>query len=289
MNGVEQNMDGQMQNPELDLTVIIPVRNAEQMIEACLDAITRSNPREIIVVDGMSTDRTLEIARRYPVTILSDDGKGVAAARSVGAQAATSRWVALMDVDIVLPDRALADLFTEFRDGEYTALQAGLHSVSGNGYWGRALVNHHRFGRSKNWPGVMATIFERDALLRYGFDHRFLSGEDIELRWRLKRSGAKVGVSRRTVVDHRFDDTFDFARGQWLADGRGLGRMVQKYGWRAGMLIGLPLAASARGSALSLVKKQPNWLPYYACYLVYNYVGMFATFSRSMLPNRSQS
>jgi len=289
VNGVEQNMDGQMQNPELDLTVIIPVRNAEQMIEACLDAITRSNPREIIVVDGMSTDRTLEIARRYPVTILSDDGKGVAAARSVGAQAATSRWVALMDVDIVLPDRALADLFTEFRDGEYTALQAGLHSVSGNGYWGRALVNHHRFGRSKNWPGVMATIFERDALLRYGFDHRFLSGEDIELRWRLKRSGAKVGVSRRTVVDHRFDDTFDFARGQWLADGRGLGRMVQKYGWRAGMLIGLPLAASARGSALSLVKKQPNWLPYYACYLVYNYVGMFATFSRSMLPNRSQS
>jgi glycosyltransferase involved in cell wall biosynthesis len=234
----------------------------------------------------MSTDKTLEIARRYPVTILSDEGMGVAAARSIGARAAESRWVALMDVDIVLPDDALADLFAEFRDGEYTALQAGLRSVSGSGYWGRALVNHHRFGRSKNWPGVMATIFERDALLRHGFDQRFLSGEDIELRWRLKRSGAKLGVSRRTVVDHRFDDSFDFAKGQWLADGRGLGRMVQKYGWRAAMLLGLPLAASVRGSILSLLRRQPNWLPYYACYLVFNYIGMFGTFGRSLLPNR---
>src|SRR5215204_5421982 len=132
----------------LELSVIIPVRNAEGMIAECLASIMRAAPREIIVVDGLSTDRTVEIVQRYPVRILSDDGKGVAAARALGVEAATSRWVALIDADIVLPDGSLQQLFAEYREGGYTALQFGLQSTSGPGYWGRALVDHHRHGRS---------------------------------------------------------------------------------------------------------------------------------------------
>jgi glycosyltransferase involved in cell wall biosynthesis len=258
----------------LDLSVVVPVRNAEHLIDECLASIVRSEPREIIVVDGMSTDRTLEIARRYPVRVLSDEGRGVAAARLLGAKAASSGWVALIDADVVLPDGALAQLFDEYLEGRYTALQAGLRSVSGPGYWGRALVNHHRSGRSKDWFGVVATIFERSSLIEHGFDQKFLSGEDIELRWRLERAGARLGVSRRTVVMHRFEDTFAFAKGQWLADGAGLGRMVQKYGLRAGLLLALPLAGAVRGIGLSLVRGQPNWIPYYLSYVVFNYTSM---------------
>jgi glycosyltransferase involved in cell wall biosynthesis len=262
----------------LNLTVIVPVRNAEGMIHGCLDTIIRAEPCEIIIVDGKSTDRTLEIARNYPVRILSDDGLGVAAARMIGARAASTSRVALIDVDIVLPDGALAALLEEFTQGQYAALQAGLNSVSGEGYWGRALVDHHRLGRSKNWPGVMATIFDRETLLRYGFDEHFLSGEDIELRWRLRRGGERLGVSRRTIVTHRYDDTFEFALGQWIADGHGLGRMICKFGWSAAPLLALPLAGSLRGTLLSLARLQPQWLPYYACYLLFNYIAIFSEF-----------
>jgi glycosyltransferase involved in cell wall biosynthesis len=258
----------------LDLSIVVPVRNAEDTIEECLDSIVHAEPREIIVVDGLSTDKTMGIARRYPVRILSDEGRGLPAARMLGARAATSRWVALIDADVVLPDGALAALLEEFNENGYTGLQAGLESSSGPGYWGRALVHHHRSGRSKNWFGVVATIFERETLLRYGFDDRFLSGEDWELRWRLERAGAKVGVSRQTVVDHRFGDDFAFAQGQWLADGHGLARLIDKQGWHAAHLVGLPLAASARGIGLSLIGRQPRWVPYYLCYGAFNYLGM---------------
>ncbi len=258
----------------LDLSVIIPVRNAEAMIEGCLAPIVRAEPREIIIVDGLSTDKTLEIARRYPVTILSDEGRGLPVARMMGIRAAQSDRVALIDVDIVMKDGDLAALYDEFIQGQYSALQAGLLSVAGEGYWGRALVNHHRSGRSKNWPGVMATIFEKDILLQYGFDERFLSGEDIELRWRLKDGGQRMGVSQRTVVTHRYEDTFDFAKGQFLADGKGLGRMVCKYGVKALHLLGIPLAGTVRGILLSLRRLQPGWIPYYISYFVYNYVGI---------------
>jgi glycosyltransferase involved in cell wall biosynthesis len=269
----------------LDVSVIVPVRNAEHFVDECLAAIVRAAPCEIIVVDGCSTDHTLEIARRYPVKVLSDDRRGVAAARMMGAQAATSAQIALMDVDIILPDGALAQLLDEYKRDQYAALQAGLHSVAGPGYWGQALVYHHNHGRSKNWPGVMATIMDREMLLRHGFDLSFKSGEDIELRWRLQRAQVKLGVSRRTIVEHRFEDTYDCARGQFTADGYGLGRMVHKYGWRAAPLLGIPLAGCVRGSLLCLMHGQPKWIPYYLTYLAYNYSSMVrGLFERNKQP-----
>ena len=259
----------------LDVSVVVPVRNAERIVDECLASIARASPREIIVVDGMSTDRTLELARRHPVRILSDDGRGLPAARLLGAEAATSERIVLVDADVVLPDGALEQLLHEFADGGYTALQAGLESVGDRDYWSHALAHHHRTGRSKEWFGLVATIFEREALLEHGFDSDFLSGEDIELRWRLQQAGARIGVSKRTVVKHRFEDGFDFARGQWLMDGHGLGRMALKHGLRAKLLVGLPLAAAVRGIALSLLRREPKWIPYYACFLAFNYVGLF--------------
>lgn len=258
----------------LDISVVVPTRNAEALIEDCLASIQRSRPREILVIDGLSTDRTVEIARRYGATVLSDEGRGLPYARRLGAETATSQQVALIDVDVRLGEGDLSRLLTEFREDRYTALQAGLHSVSDKGYWGRALANHHVTGRSKNWFGVVATIFDRDVLLEHGFDDRFLSGEDIDLRWRLQRAGAKIGVSRRTVVEHRFDDTWEFAKGQFVADGHGLGRMVSNHGVRAKVLLGLPAAAAVRGIVLSLARLQPQWVPYYLVYAVYNYLAI---------------
>ncbi len=259
-----------------DLTVVVPVRNAEHWVESCLESIVRAGPAEIIVVDGLSTDRTVELARRFGARVLSDEGRGVAVARHIGVEAAATAYVGLIDVDVVLPDGALEGLLAEFVTGGYTGLQAGLYSVSGPGYWGRALAAHHRSGRSKDWFGVGATIFRRDALLEHGFDERFNSGEDIDLRWRLQSAGAKTGVSRQILVEHRFGDTWAFAKDQWIADGRGLARMLSVHRRRSLLLLLLPLAAALRGAGLSVVRLQPQWLPYYACYCVYNYVGMFA-------------
>jgi glycosyltransferase involved in cell wall biosynthesis len=258
----------------IDVSVVVPVRNAESMLADCLDSIVRQEPREIIVVDGNSVDRTLEIAARYPVTVLSDGGRGLPAARMIGARAATSRYVALVDSDVVLPAGALERLRSELVANGYDALQAGLESTSGPGYWGRALAHHHRSGRSKHWFGLVATVLEREKLLAFGFDSDFVSGEDIDLRWRLRKQGARATVSETTVVSHRFGDSFAFAKGQWLADGEGLGRMIRKHRLRALPLLALPLLASVRGILLSFVRRQPRWVPYYVCFGVFNYVGM---------------
>jgi glycosyltransferase involved in cell wall biosynthesis len=257
-----------------DISVVVPARNAEAMLEGCLQSIQAQVPREIIVVDGNSTDGTVEIARRYGATILSDEGRGLPAARMLGARAASGRFVALVDSDVVLRPGSLAQLRDELVVGGFDAIQAGLESVSGPGYWGQALAHHHRSGLSKHWFGLAATVLERETLLSFGFDPSFSSGEDIELRWRLRSAGAKAFVSETTVVEHRFGDTFRVAKGQWLADGEGLGLMIRKHGIRGIPLLALPLAAGLRGLGLSVLRREPKWIPYYVCFTVFNYAGM---------------
>ena len=258
-----------------EVTAVVPARNAEQMLPRCLESLRQSGVAEIIVVDGCSTDRTVDIALAAGARVLSDEGRGLPWARTLGVKSSGTRWVLLVDTDVVLGPTGVADLLTELVEGGYDALQAGLESVGGPGYWGQALAHHHRTGRSRNWFGVVATLVDRDLMLDVGFDDSFKSGEDIELRWRMRENGLRTAVSSRVLVEHRFAaDDFDFARDQFLMDGTGLGRMIRKHGWHGVKLAFLPVAAAVRGIALSLAEGQPRWLRYYGAFFWYNYAGL---------------
>jgi glycosyltransferase involved in cell wall biosynthesis len=257
------------------VTAVVPVRNAEGMLPGCLESLRLNGLDRVIVVDGESTDSSREIARTAGAALYSDRGDGLPAARTIGAGAADTDWVVLVDSDVRFPDGSLAALLEEFSAGGYSALQAGLESVAGPGYWGQALAHHHRTGRSRSWFGLVATVVERRLLLDIGFDAAFKSGEDIELRWRMTSAGLKVGVSEQVMVEHRFaGDDLRFALDQFSMDGRGLGLMIRKHGWRGLRLALLPAAAAARGTVLSLVRREPRWIPYYLTYCAGNYVGM---------------
>ena len=257
----------------VEVSVVVPARDAEETIVPCLSAIRRNRPREIILVDGMSRDRTVEIAKRYADQILSDEGKGVAQARQMGAEAAQSPHVVFVDVDIELPDNALSVLLAELKEKGADAIQADLRSQDAGDYWSRALASHHNRGHSRNWIGLSVTVFRRDVVLRHPFDASFRSGEDIEIRHRLKRAGAKTGLSDKVVVQHKFEAGFKFALGQWLADGAGMGRMVRKYGWSMAALLAVPAGGAVLGVLRSL-RRDAKFIPYYLGYLVFNYVGI---------------
>jgi hypothetical protein len=50
--------------------------------------------------------------------------------------------------------------------------------------------------------------------------------------------------------------------------------MNPTHGPRASVLLGLPAAAAVRGIALSLARLQPQWIPYYVAYALYNYLAI---------------
>jgi glycosyltransferase involved in cell wall biosynthesis len=257
------------------LTAVVPVRDGERLLPGCLAALRRNGLIHVVVVDGVSSDLSRTIAVEHGAVVVSDEGRGLPYARTLGARTATTDLVLLVDADVVFPDGAVAALVREFQDGGYAALQAGQESVGGPGYWGRALAHHHRTGRSRRWFGLVATVFERDELLVTGFDDEVRSGEDIELRWRLRASGRRAAVSHEVVVQHRFaGDDFAFAKDQFLMDGVGLGLMVRRNGVRGLRLALRPAAAAARGMVLSSLRGQGRYIPYYGAFAWWNYVGM---------------
>lgn len=265
---------------DLEVSVVVPARNAASWLAECLESIRSQRPREIIVVDGCSTDATAEIARSYGARVISDEGRGLPAARMLGVKSARCDVVALIDADVVIPPGALGGLLDEFKACGYDGLQFGLVSESdGPGYWGAALAWHHNHSRVRSWFGVCATLMRRKVLLSVAFDDTFRSGEDIELRIRLEEAGYRLGVSSTTVVRHRFADTFDAARDQWLQDGAGMARTIRKHPARAGWMLALPLLATVRGAGLSLLQA-PRFLPYWAGFVVYNYVALFGEILR---------
>lgn len=257
------------------ISAVVPARNAEQWIESCVSAIRANAPAEIILVDGGSTDRTVELAKPWVDKVIDDGGAGVAAARMMGVASASQPWVALVDADVVLPSNALRDLDRERRTRHLVALQAGLHSVGAGDYWSQALADHHNGGQSRQWFGVCASLVSRDVLLANPLDAHLASGEDIDLRIRLTTAGLPVGVSDTMIGQHRFGTGFGFAGQQWLADGAGLGRMVRKHG-RAALVnaMVIPFAAAALGLVRGVTQALRTW-PYFAGFAVGNYVGLW--------------
>ena len=57
------------------VTVIVCVRNGQKSIARCIESILNNDPHELIIVDGNSTDKTVEVCKKYPVKIIFDQGE----------------------------------------------------------------------------------------------------------------------------------------------------------------------------------------------------------------------
>lgn len=84
------------------VSVIIPVYNEEQYLSYCLSSLSNQSYSsfEILVVDDGSTDKSLEIAKKYNVIILQQDHKGPGAARNLGAKKALGKILVFADADM---------------------------------------------------------------------------------------------------------------------------------------------------------------------------------------------
>jgi len=90
-----------MKGPLISIT--IPTRNSEKTIKQCLESIAAQTYRnyEIIIVDGHSTDRTMEIAKEYTERILQSSAS-LPAARNLGFSKAKGQILVSIDSDMIL-------------------------------------------------------------------------------------------------------------------------------------------------------------------------------------------
>lgn len=105
-------------NPIL-VSIIIPCYNVEDYVGECLDSALAQiyRPIEIIAVDNNSTDKTLEILKKYEqkypdlITVLEEEKQGAPAARNKGMTIAKGEWLQFLDADdILLPNKLMIQI-----------------------------------------------------------------------------------------------------------------------------------------------------------------------------------
>jgi glycosyltransferase involved in cell wall biosynthesis len=84
------------------VSVIITTFNEEINVAECIESALWAD--EILLVDSFSTDRTLEIARRFPITILEREYFGSAAQKNWALDRVRHDWVLIIDADERVPE-----------------------------------------------------------------------------------------------------------------------------------------------------------------------------------------
>lgn len=99
---------------EHKLAVIIPAHNASATLEDCLSGIASSSrkPDEVILYNDGSTDDTADIAKRYGVKVITNDGpsKGPAAGRNICAENTDADLLVFIDADVQVHENSIGDL-----------------------------------------------------------------------------------------------------------------------------------------------------------------------------------
>ncbi len=203
------------------VSIIIPVYNEESYLARCLEAIGKQTdpPKEVIVVDNNSTDRTVEIAKSFAfVTVISEKRQGRAYARTAGFNYATGDILARIDADSIVTRDWVARLKTDFADESLTGVTGlgktnvlpWLRSAYGT-FWSRVYFwsVHAWFGtitmwganmaiRQSSWLEVKNTVCLDDAVVH----------EDQDLSLAIAALGQRIVQDNRLLIYTKGQDYF---------------------------------------------------------------------------------
>jgi glycosyltransferase involved in cell wall biosynthesis len=134
----------------LPISVVIATRNEENNIEDALKSV--SDASEIIVVDSFSTDRTVEICKKYTDIIHQHEWQGFACQKQMAVDYAVGPWVLILDAD----ERVTPALKTEI-----------VNKLSKEGYNGFYIPRENYFigkwiKHSGWWPDYTLRLFMKN-------------------------------------------------------------------------------------------------------------------------------
>jgi len=157
-------MLGQRFEPSQPTEVLIPALNEEEGIKATISELSETiHAQRILVVDGHSSDRTVEVAKDCGADIIFQDGKGKgdAIAKAVHFIDADAKYVVITDADYTYPAEYLPEMIQI------------LESLS----WAGMVCGNRFYKKPKN-SAFQRKFYLGNKLL--AFAHSLLNGVDLK-------------------------------------------------------------------------------------------------------------
>ena len=230
------------------VSVIIPVKNGEGKLEHCLRGLQQQTypaaSFEVIVADGASRDRTVEIARAAGARVIDNPRQNASAGRNVGIAAARGSLIAVLDDDCVPTPDWLSRGVAALQTGAFDALGGPMPVPDGSTPWSRAVdwvfgmaargagatqSGQTRSAVTDDIPGGNA-LYRRAALDTVGPYDETLWAEDVDLHLRMRMAGLKLGFCSDFVSSHRRRDSVRGFYAQMRRYGVGRVQVFRKQG-----------------------------------------------------------
>ena len=169
----------------LPITAIVLTFNEERNIEACLDSL-RGNVAQIVIVDSYSTDRTLELARRYTNDVFQNRWVNYATQYewATTLPAINQPWILRVDADERWTPQGFAQLSELVRQDDLDGIYVRM-KIYFMGRW----IQHGSF-----YPNHFLRVYRRD---KGSIEKRWMD-EHIEVRGR-------TVVSDIDVIEANYD------------------------------------------------------------------------------------
>ena len=197
------------------VSIIIPVKNNGKIIESCIKSLINLNyPKdkiEIIIVDGNSTDNTREIAHKYNLKVILDEGKGRAIAINAGVLHAQGEYIAFTDADC-LPDLNWIHNLLKYFNSDYVGGVGGPNIVPPNSssfikaieYISMQSPNAKKFDLAGEVDSIAGcnSIYRSDILKQFIPLPQVGYIEDTLLNYRIRKANFKLLSAPEAVVWH---------------------------------------------------------------------------------------
>ncbi len=222
----------------MDLSIVIITLNEDRTIGACIESVlgdTSGLHREVILVDASSTDRTVEIARRYPVTVIRIDECSEfspAAGRHVGTRCAKGKYILFLDGDNILIPGWVGTALAQFKAEPIAAIAGRIYRVNPGEEQSFRHPDRLAPGAALYLP--TAGMYKRDVLEQVGSFNPFLKGEEErELGFRIRMAGHSIRQVNFPMIYHMLKERTRSELDEKAGYYTGVGQIFRRYGPRS--------------------------------------------------------
>ncbi len=226
------------------LSIILPCRNEEKYIREAIESVYKTSISEtdfeLIIVDGMSNDKTTEIIKEFKqiyknLFLLKNENITVPYAMNLGIKQSRGDYIIRIDAHCIYPDNYFEELIKWHK--ELDADNVGCALITDTQKKSRtseaiSIVLSDKFGVGNSYfrigveevkavDTVPFGCFKRTTFKKYGlYDVRLKRSQDIELNKRIVSGGGKIFLIPKMKLIYYARDTFKSLAKKYIENGK---------------------------------------------------------------------